>query len=239
MTTLIFDIETVGEQWDALDETTQHALTRWVERSVPNEAERIARITDIKQGLGFSPLTGSVVSIAVYDRDRAQGVVYYQGAPDVPDQTIDAFTYRSRTEAELLADFWDGARSYDAFVTFNGRCFDMPFLLHRSLVHHVTPTRNLLYRRYLSQQRTPYHIDLQDELTFYGAMQRRPTLHLFCRAYGIESPKQEVAGDDVAALFAAGQVMDIAKYNAADVIATDALYERWLTHLAPPEFRVE
>jgi hypothetical protein len=65
--------------------------------------------------------------------------------------------------------------------------------------------------------------DLQDELTWYGAMSRRPSLYLFCRAYGIASPKIEVGGDDVAELFVGKKFRDIARYNAADVRATTEL----------------
>ena len=41
MGTLVFDIETIGEEWDALDATTQHTLTRWIDRSAKNEDEKI------------------------------------------------------------------------------------------------------------------------------------------------------------------------------------------------------
>ncbi len=91
--------------------------------------------------------------------------------------------------------------------------------------------------RYLYQQKSVRHVDLQDQLTFYGAMHRRPSLHLFCRAFGIESPKVEgVAGDDVAELFRMKKFRDIAEYNARDVIATTELYKKWLKNLAPYSF---
>ena len=232
MATLVFDIETVGERWDELDELTQQTLTRWIDRTARTEEERTARMQDVKEGLGFSPLTGSVVSVAVYDVEREQGAVYYSAGTEVVDERRAAFVYKVRSEAALLRDFWDGARSYDTFVTFNGRAFDVPFLLHRSVVHGVVPTCDLMRRRYLSQQRPPYHIDLQDELTFYGAMYRRPSLHLFCRAYGIESPKtEEVSGDAVAELYQQGRYKEIAEYNVADVVATTELYRRWDTYL--------
>jgi hypothetical protein len=32
MATLVFDIETVGEDFDALDETSQDVLTRWIKK---------------------------------------------------------------------------------------------------------------------------------------------------------------------------------------------------------------
>lgn len=232
MSTLIFDIETIGEEWEALDPVTQHTLTRWVDKTARSAEERLALITDIKAGLGFSPLTGSIVALGLYDRERQRGVVYFRGGEGESDgeDQVTGFTYRARTEAEMLREFWDGAQHYDTFVTFNGRTFDAPFLFHRSVVHGIIPTKNLLEGRYPYQQRSCRHVDLQDELTFYGAMTKRPPLHLFCRAYGIRSPKIAMSGDDVATLFREKKFHDIARYNAADVIATKELYERWLTY---------
>ena len=237
MRTLIFDIETVGEVWGDLDVTTQGVLTRWIDRSVKNTTDRTLQLQDLRDGLGFSPLTGSIVAIGVYDLERNQGAVYYVGHGHEPDQEQGEFIFKQRTEPEMLAEFWEGATEYDTFVTFNGRAFDVPFLLHRSVVHRIKPSRELMKYRYLSQQSVPFHIDLQDELTWYGAMSRRPSLHLFCRAYGIASPKRDgVSGHDVATLFANKQFFDIARYNAADVVATKELYALWLKNLAPASF---
>ncbi|MDA8597170.1 ribonuclease H-like domain-containing protein [Candidatus Pacebacteria bacterium] len=237
MSTLVFDIETIGEDWDSLDAVTKGVLSRWTERSGKNLAEKRAQLTDLKDSLGFSPLTGRVVAIGLYDLERSQGAVYYQSSTEEVDFETGDYVLKRRSEAEMLEDFWEGARSYDTFVTFNGRCFDVPFLLHRSVVCGVKPTVDLMEGRYLYQQKSARHVDLQDQLTFYGAMHRKPSLHLFCRAYGIESPKTDgVGGDDVAELFQAGKFREIAHYNARDVIATTALYEKWLEYLAPPSF---
>lgn len=236
MATLVFDIETVGESWDALDDTTREILSRWVLRTAKSEAEREIELKDLREGLGFSPLTGQIVAIGLYDLERKQGVVYYQS--DHGEETQDGeYTLKPRTEKDMLEDFWEGAKSYDTFVTFNGRGFDVPFLNLRSAIHGIRPTHDLMDGRYLYQQKTARHVDLQDQMTFYGAMMRRPSLHLFCRAFGIESPKAEgVAGDDVAELFHAKKFHDIAHYNARDVIATTALYQKWLSYLAPRSF---
>ena len=196
--TLIFDIETVGEDWDLFDKTTQDVLSRWAERSARTSEERRMMQADIEAGLGFSPLTGFVVAIGLYDLERERGVIYYTGDSDKADEEDGVYTYKQRSEVDMLYEFWDGAKHYDTFVTYNGRAFDVPFLLHRSVACGVQPTRNLMEGRYPYQQKTCRHVDLQDELTFYGAMHRRPSLHLFCRAYGIQSPKEEVGGDDVA-----------------------------------------
>lgn len=237
MSTLIFDIETIGEDWEALDETTQKALSRWIERSAKSDEEREAGIKDVREGLGFSPLTGHIVALGLYDLERAQGVVYYETEGDSDDIEAGEYVLKARAEHEMLTDFWDGAKAYDTFVTFNGRGFDVPFLNLRSAIHSIRPTKDLMEGRYLYQQKYTKHIDLQDQLTFYGAMMKRPSLHLFCRAFGIESPKSKgVEGDDVAELFKTGRYRDIAKYNARDVIATTELYKKWLAYLATQSF---
>ena len=241
MATLVFDIETIGEDWAALDATTQAVLTRWIDHTAKDEAEHAALLADIKSGLGFSPLTGSIVAIGVYDLERAQGVVYYTGPTElVNDETDDVFTYKVRSEKEMLSDFWAGAKSYDTFVTFNGRGFDVPYLMHRAAINGITPTRDLMRGRYLYQQRDVTHIDLMDQLSFYGAVRRPGNLHLYCRAYGIESPKANgVAGDDVAELFHQKKFRDIVRYNARDVIATAKLYEVWRQYFSRNEQSID
>jgi DNA polymerase elongation subunit (family B) len=238
MSTLVFDIETVGESWDAFDDVTKTSLTRWVDRTAVDREQREAHLLDLKDGLGFSPLTGRIVAIGLYDVERAQGVVFYD-TKGTEDTEVDTGEYvlKPRTEAAMLRDFWEGAKSYDTFVTFNGRGFDVPFLLLRSMALGITPTRDLMEGRYLYQQRTAQHIDLQDQLSFYGALPRRHSLHLFCRACGMVSPKQEVSGDDVATLYQEEKYQDIARYNAKDVVATTELYLRWKETIAPRGLR--
>lgn len=227
MSTLVFDIETVGEEWDALDAVTQSSLTRWITQTAKNVEEQTSLVENLKNGLGFSPFTGFVVAIGLFDLERGQGVVYYSGNGDEVDEVVGDYTYKERSEAKMLEEFWDGAKHYETFVTYNGRGFDVPYLIHRSLAHNILPTKNLLEGRYPYQQKGCRHVDLQDEFSFFGAMRRAPSLHLLCRAYGIESPKGEVGGDDVAALFLNKKFRDIACYNARDVTATTELYQIW------------
>jgi 3'-5' exonuclease len=240
MATLILDIETVGEPWDAVDEVTRRVMTRWIDQTSRDEEEKSQRLATLKDGLGFSPLSGFIVALGVYDLERTEGTVYYASLAGGSDEKIGSFWYRPRSEEAMLQVFWEGALHYDTFVTFNGRAFDLPFILHRSVVCGVMPTVDLMRYRYLTQQVPPYHVDLQDQLTFYGAMSKRPSLHMFCRAYGITSPKAGgVGGDDVAALYHAKKSRDIALYNAGDLLATALLYEKWRTYLAPSLFRAE
>lgn len=226
---LVFDIETVGESWRELDHATQDNLSRWVRETARDEEEFEHEMKAIRDGLGLSPLTGSIVAIGVLDTETKKGAVYFStGAEKLKEHEEDGIKYRPMPEKEMLEQFWQVASACREFVSFNGRSFDAPFLAIRSLVHHVKPTKDLLSNRYLSMQRSCLHIDLLDQLTFYGAARFKKSLHLFCRALGIESPKAGgTTGDDVAALYKAGKYLDIARYNAGDLAATAALYERW------------
>jgi DNA polymerase elongation subunit (family B) len=240
MTTLVFDIETVGESWESLDETTQTVLLRSIPTAVKDDSQKEVILSNLKEGLALSPLTGAIVAIGLYDVERRHGAVYYTGVGTEADEARGEFILKQRSEKEMLKDFWEGAKSYDTFVSFNGRNFDVPFLLHRSVVHHIIPTCSLMEGRYLYQQKNVCHVDVQDQLTFYGAMFRKPSLHLFCRAYGIESPQSVgVGGDAIAELFVHKKFRDIALHNLSNVTATTQLYAKWLEYLAPSTFRDE
>lgn len=239
MRTLIVDIETVGEEWGAIDAITQTILKKPLERRADTPEEWIREVDDMQSDLGLSPLTGSIIMVGLYDLERAQGALYYvPRTPEChsPDSVVDGFICKARSEMMLLHEFWEGAEDYDTFVTFSGRTFDVPFLLHRSIAHGIRPTRELMKYRFLSQQSAPFHIDLMDELTFYGAT-RRQSLHLFCRAYGIlGAHESSMTGADVGSAYRAGQVADIIRYNMSDVRATTQLYKKWREYLAPNSF---
>lgn len=233
MSTLIFDIETIGEEYDALDETTQEVLTKWIKSESDGESEYEAALENLKNELGFSPLTGEIVAIGVLDAEKNKGAVFYQSPGTQEKETeADGIKFKPMSEKEMLEAFWDGAKKYDEFVSFNGRAFDAPFMAIRSAVHGVRPSCDLLSNRYTSLQRGVKHVDLRDQLSFYGAMRRPGSLHLWCRAFGIESPKAGgVSGDDVAGLFKDKRFLDIARYNVGDLYATKALYEKWREYL--------
>jgi len=239
MSTLIIDIETIGEEWSAIDPVTQAILEKPIDRRADTPEEWIREADEMQSDLGLSPLTGSIIVLGLYDVERAQGALYFvpnEASQYALEGTIDGFVCKARSEAMLLHEFWEGAREYDTFVTFNGRSFDLPFLIHRSIAHGIRPTQELMKYRYLAQQSAPFHIDLMDELTFYGAT-RRQSLHLFARAFGIEGTKETgMTGADVGDVYRAGKLPDIIRYNVNDVRATTQLYEKWLHNLAPTSF---
>ena len=198
MPRLIFDIETVGVEFDSLDSKSQELLLRFAE--TPEDIEAV------KEGLGFSPLTGQVVAIGVLNPETAKGAVYFLD-PEGESESREDGNVRyvpHKTEKDLLKSFWDAAAHYDQFITFNGRGFDAPYLMIRSAINKIKPAKNLMTYRYESEQygKIITHLDLLDRLTFFGAVRRKGGLHMWCRAFGIKSPKSEgISGEDVAQLF--------------------------------------
>ncbi len=234
MAKLIFDIETIGEDFESLDETTREVLTHWIKKESENDKEYQIALGELKEGLGFSPLTGEIVVIGILDYEKDKGAVYYQAPGEkFKDFEEDGIVFKQMDEKEMLENFWKGAEKYTEFISFNGRAFDAPFLMIRSAIHKIRPTKDLTRARYLYQQNpSAIHIDLFDQLTFYGSLRRKGGLHLWSRAFGIKSPKASgVSGDDVARLFKEKKFQEIAKYNTGDLRATKELYDYWQNYI--------
>ena len=233
MNKFIFDIETVGEHFDSMDKITQHELTKRIKMDATSDDEYEKSLHDLKDRLGLSPLTGQIVAIGVISCTVEQGAVYYQAPGETIKEHEEAgVKYKQMTEEEMLRKFWELADKCVEFVTFNGRCFDLPFILIRSAMYKIRAPKNFMKGRYLYQQHfDAKHVDLLDQLTFYGAT-KKGTLHMYTRAFGIESPKSEdINGYEVAKLFEQKRFLDIAKYNARDIQATKKLYEYWDTYM--------
>ena len=149
---LILDIETVGVNFDALDKMTQDSLTRWIKKEAESETDYEVMLKELKEGLGFSPLTGEIVAVGILDYHTAHGAVYFAA----PGEKIEARTEKigeaeiklqSMDEKAMLQKFWDIARKYPYFITFNGRGFDAPFLMIRSAVDGSRPLKDLMRAR--------------------------------------------------------------------------------------------
>lgn len=235
MARLIFDIETAGEDFDTFDEVTKKSLTWWVDKVGLSEEKYEHEIEKVKGETVFSPLTGEVVAIGMLDDSTGKGAVYFQ-APGEKIGVVEEgnATYKQMTESEILENFWRVANEYEEFVSFNGRTFDVPYMMIRSAINDVKPSKDLMRGRYLYQHdRSAVHVDLADQLTFYGATPRKGrSLHMFTRAFGIESPKGgEVSGDNVTEMFREKKYLEIAKYNMKDLEATKGVFEYWNSYL--------
>lgn len=229
--TLIFDIETVGERFDDMDERTQELLTKHIKQTSDTDEEYERALALLKDGMGFSPLTGFIVAIAMLDVESNFLGLYYLDEKNNGQEIRETISdipavLRAFDEKTLLEKFWEKVADSRCVVSFNGRRFDGPFLNTRSMVHHVPVSADLVGYRY---SWPAFHVDLLDHLTYFGTSGFKGNLHMWCRAMGIGSPKADgVSGEDVAKMYQEGKVLDIARYSAGDIIATRDLYHRWL-----------
>lgn len=224
---LVFDIETIGVDFETLDKISQDYLLQYAENE-EKEAE-------IKEQLGFSPLTGEIVAIGILNPETNKGTIYLRTNNQqlTTDNLNDGIIIEIGNEKQILEKFWEAAKSYNYFISFNGRGFDAPFLMTRSAILGIKPSKNLLSNRYLTSQKwDAVHVDLADQFTFYGAVRRKQNLHMFAKAFGIKSPKEEgIDGYEVGNLYKEGKFLEIAKYNLGDLKATKELYEKWNHYL--------
>jgi len=223
-TPLAFDIETVGVEWDSLDEEVQAMV---LERARTDE-ER----AEAPERLGLHPGTGRVIAIGMWRPVEGRGGVLVEGEPSVEwepfpldggetDGPEGAAQIFRGGEAELLRQFWRIAGSAGTLISYNGRSFDGPYLMIRSAMLGVAPTRNLVPYRYSFKE----HCDLAEVLTFHRS---RPMdrFDFWCRQFGIASPKTSLKGSEVAQAYREGRLSEIARYALSDARATAELYQR-------------
>jgi len=213
-TTIVFDIETVGAEFESLDEAQRAYLL--------SNAKSEAELEKIPTWTSLWAMTGRVVALGMGNPDTGRGRVYYErpeGRLEEPSED-GLWELIGDTEERMLTEFWEAIARYDRFVTFNGRGFDGPFLMLRSAILGVKPSRNLVPYRYSVDP----HVDLLDVVTFFGAV-RKFNLDFVCKAFGIASPKEEgIDGYAVGSYYKEGRLLEIARYCRRDVEATGALY---------------
>lgn len=216
--TLVFDIETVP----ALD---RRALPPTVAEALSDNAAK--KEMDTAAVMGMSPFFGKVVSLAIGDGDAEPGSeadqVTVLAVPPEGFELADADCpswLRLMSEQELLKAFWALASKAECVVSYNGRGFDVPFVVTRSLIHGIPARVDLVSGRWSLKP----HLDLFELVSQRG---RGPSkLDVVCWALGIESPKEVMDGSMVAPAYQRGEILKIAEYNAHDVRATSAVYRK-------------
>jgi len=210
--TMVFDIETVGKKFEELDEIEQDYLLNNLEKA--EEDREVA-----KKKTGLYSIFGKVCAIGAFNPGSQKGIVLLLGDNDlVPEK--ENYTYKIfKEEKDLLTDFWNIAKEYELFVTYNGDGFDFPYLLIRSGINRVKVPFEI--KKWGSEK----FIDLQKKII----QNNRPfKLEILCKEFGVENPKEAgVHGGDVNELFDNKDFQKIADYVARDAYSTSQLYMIW------------
>ena len=209
------DIETVGQDWKSLSPKVRAYLTERVKST--------AKRKQVPKRLGLHPATGRIITIAMWDTEADQGHVLLEGrSREWHDMDTDIKAFCG-SEKRLLNEFWRFVKDKaSTIITFNGRGFDAPYLMLRSAILGIEPTRNLVPYRYSFQE----HCDLMEVLSFWNARFGEGTLDFWCRQFGIQSPKGKFDGSEIDAEYRKGKLEKIARYCVGDARATARLYLR-------------
>lgn len=209
--TMVFDIETVGKKFEDLDEVEQDYLINNLEKG---EADKEVA----KKKTGLYSIFGMVCAIGAYNPNTRKGVVLLLGDNELKPEK-ENYTYKIfKTEKDLLTGFWEIAKEYELFVTYNGDNFDFPYLQIRSGVNRVKVPFEI--KKWGGDK----FIDLQNKIRQSHGFK----LEMLCKAFGIENPKEAgVHGGDINELFDKKDYQKIADYVARDAFSTSELYLIW------------
>ena len=226
---LVFDIETVAD------------ITP--ENRAAIESFAAGREMTAEEYATFCPPLARVVCVAWFDAKAQTFGAFYDGtlpgASGAGEMCVDDGTADGRRftpvacegEDDLLRQFGllvtrHFQKSHAALVTYSGRGFDLPVLIHRSVKHGVTEGLALLNKAARENRFNPQrHFDLLDSVTFFGSTSRWP-MAAYAIGYGNRSPKDDMDGSQVGAAVSSGRILDVVRYCAADVVATTQIYDR-------------
>ena len=233
---LIYDLETSPRPYDSFSDSQQE----YIVRGAGTDEDKAKKLAE----MALSPLTGKIVCIGLQLMETVEDGSYKLKKKKA--FALDESVTKSRieklesgaeceinSEVEMIKSFW-GIFSEEKYknvhlITFNGRNFDAPFLMLRSAILGIKPSRNLMAGTKFTY---PLHTDLLDELTFfspgpYGAT-KRFNFDFYTREFGITSPKGGgIDGSKVSEFYNAGKILEIAEYCLRDVTATWELFLKW------------
>lgn len=223
MRQIVFDIETSAVPFNSLAESQQEYILRAADK------EKVAELRTEKEDeairmLSLYPFTAKVVVIGIFDVQNEKSYIYYESEEHEEWESENRLAkFKGVSEHELIESFWRITDAVDQVISFNGRNFDLPFLMLRSAMLKIKPSKNFMGYRFDITQ----HIDLLEQFSFFGAF-KKFNLDFYCHSFGVASPKAKgVSGMDVKNLYDAGRIKDIALYCADDIAATYKLFKIW------------
>src|SRR5437899_6436577 len=108
MSSVVFDIETLGYPLETFDEVQQEYLLKFAD----TEEKRSAEI----QKLSLHALTAQIIAVAMFNPDSQSGKVLFQSEAHEQSFSDDKkIEFSSGDEPHILKNFWDSVRRYDRF----------------------------------------------------------------------------------------------------------------------------
>lgn len=208
MTTLFLDIETLPA-----DDASQETLRYLYERKQEKTRERARTGQGGATGLEVEDFEQFLLRTSF---DGAFGRILCIGYA-FDDRPVEALTGE---EGDMLARFWELARSARLFVGHNVMDFDLRFIYQRSIVCRVRPSVALPFARYRND---PIYDTMREWVKWTNT---HVGLEHLALALGLPTPKEGIDGSQVFDYYKAGRLDEIVAYCKRDVETTRAVYRR-------------
>lgn len=187
---------------------------------LPEEEREAARNLIIDKA-GLNPGTGKICCIGMVLRS------------DIDDTASPVeLSSCSDNEKEILEYFWGCMKQlkndYIRIVTFNGKDFDVPYILIRSAINGIIPTRVLPSNKWNDSYRVyrgEFHFDLWEFLRgFYNKGKFGASMDFWLKSFGLSEKTEQ--GSAVGEMFENKEYDRIAAYCLNDCKVTMELYDK-------------
>jgi uncharacterized protein YprB with RNaseH-like and TPR domain len=214
---LFLDIETVPEKenWNEVSETTQ----RLFEQKTAYQRKEETTVEEFYERAGIWAEFGKIVCISVG---------YF--TPDEKEKQLRIKSFYGDDEKELLLEFKELLDTHfnkkqHVLCAHNGKEFDFPFIARRMIIQKVElPNKLNLFGK------KPWEIPHLDtmELWKFGDYKHYSSLKLLTSILGIPSPKDDIDGSEVAAVYYEEKNLErIVLYCEKDTVAIAQLVLRF------------
>lgn len=194
--TIFFDLETIPADESVVDLVREQFERR--SRSATSTRREVT-FEDYLHGTSLDPNFGQILCIGY-------------AVDDAPSTTI-----YGDSEADVLNEFWDVARSATTLVGHNAVSFDIPFLWKRSILNSIKPSLDLNDAALVADTMLIWDMKMPRKHT---------SLDLLAKLLGIPTSKSEMSGAEVYDYYRAGKLEQIYQYCQRDVEVTRAVYRR-------------
>ncbi|HOJ50653.1 MAG TPA: ribonuclease H-like domain-containing protein [Spirochaetota bacterium] len=213
---IVIDIETVGKSKDDFSEYEYEKI----EKTLGEEPE---------QYFALYPQTGFIVCIACKNIISGKGfVIHINDINYKESDKNNPFTYYGvPNEREVLSLFWNmidlmqkDGHNLSRLISFNGKRFDVPFILLRSAANSVNITHSLGYKG-----GPEFHLDLWEEFSF-GRKIRAFSIDIIANMLGLNCHRNnDYNGKLVWEWYNNKEYKKIAELCISDVLLTENIYK--------------
>jgi len=240
---LFLDIETVPEiyRFDDLDSSMQRLFeqkTAWrrqgemTAEDLYNEAgiwAEFGKVVTVAFG-AYSPSDDKWVVGSVSDDDEK---ALLEKVSEILQQFDLKVRQRDKADRQARKVHYQERKAY--LCAHNGKEFDFPFLARRMLINRV-PLPDILKMHGKKPWETPYCDTLQ--LWRFGDHKHYVSLELLARILGLDSPKNDISGKDVARVYYEEHDLErIERYCRNDVKTLIGIFHRLREEEPPPADR--